>query len=822
LIEALSPRRDGWIERGGERIPAEAVLGRLEEALGIPEGQLDWDVAFRTAQWMDPRNAKRAVPGAEGSLGRAGHGGLNLGIEEAYALARAEQRGEGDVRQMFYEQGLGRELEAKGEVYTETFGGGPTKAGLNENDRALRVYREGLRTLRGDELRAAADVLDKGRKMGPGQGRNKLNAEAFTPNRLDGTPWVPVLVARRTEQPKRGGPVAPTVQQPRYQREVADETDAAWRLAAAGDPQGVAALEQLRVPGVRRMQLNANNNAERDYAYDPSALRMMTLNPKAVLNPEMLRSVAAEGEALDRIKVLTQLVEDYARPVPLSDKSQTGSYEAVGIPGRERNPLDPDGPVPGFSRLQDPGVVMTQEVEYPTLGRLVSQIMERHRTPMHLMALGDGDKPYLVEATGTVLDDGRVINGRLPASLSAAEQVAQLKTPKGTQMRAITRHPDGSATIGPQVFPQGREPQRIDTGALVNPFRVGSSKKVTDQALAEFGALLNGLMAAQGLDGDWQMVGDSWVNDPVTFAAQNEMLRDVFGDEMVAGAGQVRGEFPAQVQRAGKDWTPRRNPMLGTMGLMELLARAVAEDDTQVDSRPVMALGEPGYQELWSDVAQPRLEETRQTLQARAASAPGMRASDVPGRVFPGVQPLPQADRPGILPANAAINQAPLPAGIDMPTLQRALVRPDLADRGTLAVIDQWVAQNAPRQSQPIDWSGYPQAEAVRAPAGEQLGGEVRGSWLVKPGETERPVAGLLATAQEGPESVTLRAGPVPVRSVNPQPAAEPVPTREVDYGALLAQAQAGRQQRLAAEAAVPEDRTRLALAKARLLGLLR
>ena len=828
LLEGLNPGGDGFFEREGERIPYEAALGRLEQALGVPEGAIDPDVALRTAQFMDPRP-----------------GGPNLGLETAYGLARAEQRSVprenrsrfqrrasedlGQVRSEFYEQGLGRELEAAGETYPETVGNELTKAGLEDNDRALRVYREGLRTLRGDELQTAADVLGKGRKMGPGKGRNKLNAEAFSPNRLDGTPWVPVLMARRTQQPKRGGPIAPTVQQPRYKSDVGEDTESAWRLANYGGkqaPEGRDELEWLRTPGKGRMQLNANSNAERDYAYDPSALRMMTLNPKAVLDPDALRSVAAEGEALERIETLARLIEDYARPVPLSDKSLTGSYEAVGIPGRERNPLDPDGPVPGFSRLQDPGVVMTKEVKYPTLGQLASRIMQRHRTPMHLMSLGDGDKPYLVQATGTVLDDGRVINGRLPSDLIAAEGVAQLATPKGMQMRAIMHHPDGSATIGPQVFKQGVDLQRIDTGALVNPFRVGSSKKVADLALAEFGELLNGLMAAQGLDGDWQMVGDSWVNDPVTFAAQNEMLRDVFDDEMMAGAGQFRGEFPARVQRAGRDWTPQRNPMLGVMGLMELLARGVVEDDTRIDGRPMMAPGEPGYQELWSDVAQPRLEEARQTLQARAASAPGMRASDVSGRVFPGVRLLPQADRPGILPTNAVINQAPLPEGIDMPTLQRALVRPDLVDRGTLAVIDQWVAENAPRQGGPTKglgyWSDYPQAEAVRAPVGEQLGGEVRGSWLVKPGATERPVAGLLAQT----EGVEMGAEARTLYGSDYRQPRQPAVGRDIstmpDYGGLLAQAQAGRQQRLAEEAAVPEDRTRLALAKARLLGLLR
>jgi hypothetical protein len=267
---------------------------------------------------------------------------------------------------------------------------------------------------------------------------------------------------------------------------------------------------------------------------------------------------------------------------------------------------------------------------------------------------------------------------------------------------------------------------------------------------------------------------------------------------------------------------PYRNPLVGTMDLMERLARAVSEEE--VDAPAVLGLGDQEYAETWNDVVRPKLEAVQKVQQERAASAStvGMRASDgYGGRIYQGPVALPQADRPGILPTNAAINQAPLPEGIDMPTLQRALARPDLVDRGTLAVIDQWVAQNAPRQSQPIDWSGYPQAEAVRAPAGEQLGGEINGSWLVKPGATERPVAGLLATAQEGPESVTLRAGPVPVRSVTPQPAAEPAPTRQPDYGGLLAQAQAGRQQRLAEEAAVPEDRTKLALAKARLLGLL-
>jgi hypothetical protein len=767
LREALAEGSELARDRGGRSVPVESLLDELAEFTGMAGRQIDPGVAQRAADYaLD----------------------LNLPMDRAMRLATVEASGiPSAVRRVFYEEGFGDLIEQRlYEPQSTAVLNRDSRSGIANDSPAWlgTPSREGMRTLRGDERRSAATVLDKGRKMGPGKGRNKLDAEAFTPNRVSETPWVPVLVARRTEERERGGPIAPTVQQPKYDQELQGDIEAAWRLAAAGDPEGIAALEQLRVPEVERMQLNARGNAERARAYDPSALRMLTLNPLAVLDPQSLRSVAAEGQALERIKALARLVEDYARPVPLTEKSQTGSYEPVGIPGRERNPLDPDGPVPGLARLQDPGVVMTSEVKYPTLGKLVSQIMERHRTPMHLMALGDGEEPYLVEARGTVLDDGRVVDGRLPANLGPYEQVAQLLTPRGAQLRAITRHSDGSATIGPEVFPQGRDVQRVDTGALVNPFRVGSRTKVTDKALEEFGALLNGLMAAQGLDGDWQMVGDSWVADPVTYAAQNEMLREVFGDEMVAGASRFQGEFPGQVTRAGRDWTPLRNPMMGVMGLMEALSRAVVEDDARIDGRPAMAPGEPGYQELWSDVAQPQLEETRRTLQERAASAPGMRASDVPGRVFPGVRTQPQADRPGILPTNAVVNRAPLPEGIDMATLQRVLARPDLADRGTLATIQDWIDQNyqSPTRSTPEPGAAYPSAAPARTPV---------------------DLASALASNAASTEEPRLRAVP--------------------DYGALIAQAQAGRQQRLAEEAAGGgEERTRRALAKARILGLLR
>ena len=810
LLDTLSEGGPGVTDTTGGAVPVERLLGQLGEWVGVDGRQMDPGIAQRTAEWMSGRSS-----------------GTNLPADKAFRLATAEASGNPSVvRKVFQDEGLGLLLEQRAYVGPQSFGGVDNASGEPDTSLAWVGTRPGYQALGRDEQAAARELSGKGRKMGPGKGRNKLDAEVFAPTVVEGTPYVPMLLGPRSQVMRDGALHAPLVSQPKYDQTVGPERTAAWQLATYGDAgqrqEGMERLKGLRAPGPERMVLNERGNAGRSVGYDPSALRMGMFNPRAVLDPAELVRVGGDPAVQERVAVLAGLIEDYATTEALKDKTATGSFDVVGVPNPDAALADPGARVAGLQRELDPAVQRTKGVVYPTLGTLVQRIMQRHRTPMHTYLVGSGEGATVMAAPGGT---GTRFREPVPDDVMVARD--------DSGYYVIERqHRDGTAVVGPRIFPMGDDPPQLneETGQFYKPFRVGTNLKMTQAGFDEFEAVVNGLMASRGMvasrDGQptsFMPVGNSWVRDPATNAAQNLALRELFGDELLGQTPRFRGEFPGAVERqgAGGGMDPYRNPLVGTMDLMERLARAVSEEET--DAPAVLAPTDREYAETWGDVVRPKLEAVQKVQQERAASAPGMRASDgYGGRIYQGPVALPQADRPGILPTNAVINQAPLPEGIDMPTLQRALARPDLVDRGTLAVIDQWVAQNAPRQSQPIDWSGYPQAEAVRAPAGEQLGGEVRGSWLVKPGATERPVAGLLATAQEGPESVTLRAAPVPVRSVAPPAPAEPTPTRQPDYGGLLAQAQAGRQQRLAEEAAVPEDRTKLALAKARLLGLLR
>ena len=769
LLDTLSEGGPGVTDTTGGAVPVERLLGQLGEWVGVDGRQMDPGIAQRTAEWMSGRP-----------------GGTNLPADKAFRLATAEASGNPSVvRKVFQDEGLGLLLEQRAYVGRQAFGGVDNASGEPDTSLAWVGTRPGYQALGREEQAAARDLSGKGRKMGPGKGRNKLDAEVWAPTVVEGTPYVPMLLGPRSQVMRDGALHAPLVSQPRYDQAVGPERTAAWQLATYGDEgqrqEGMERLKGLRAPGPERMVLNERGNAGRAVGYDPSALAMGMFNPRAVLDPAELVRVGGDPAAQERVALLAGLIEDYVTTEALKDKTATGSFDAVGVPNPDAALADLGASVPGLQRELDPAVQRTKGVVYPTLGTLVQRIMQRHRTPLHTYTLGSGDGPTAVRAPGE--PGTRFREPVAPDVMVAADDSGYY---------VIERQQDGTPIVGPRIYPMGDDPPVVNAdGTYVKPFRVGTNLKMTQAGFDEFEAVVNGLMASRGMvasrDGQptsFMPVGNSWVRDPATNAAQNLALRELFGDELLGQTPRLRGEFPGAVERqgAGSGMDPYRNPLVGTMDLMERLARAVSEEEA--DAPAVLAPTDREYAETWNDVVRPKLEAVQKVQQERAGSAPGMRASDgYGGRIYQGPVALPQADRPGILPTNAAINQAPLPEGIDMPTLQRALARPDLVDRGTLAVIDQWVAQNyqSPTRSAPEPGPVYPSAVPPRTPV---------------------DLASELAANAVSPEEARLRTVP--------------------DYGGLLAQAQAGRQQRLAEESAVPEDRTKLALAKARLLGLLR
>ena len=126
--------------------------------------------------------------------------------------------------------------------------------------------------------------------------------------------------------------------------------------------------------------------------------------------------------------------------------------------------------------------------------------------------------------------------------------------------------------------------------------------------------LVQALAEATGAPGDWRLVGDTGLSDPLINAAQNTSLQQTVGADSVSSrASAVRGEFPGQVERVGsaQRGTVYDNSLFTVLDTISRLGGRPADDG--VAPMPVIARTDPRYRETWHDVVKPALEEVRKT-----------------------------------------------------------------------------------------------------------------------------------------------------------------------------------------------------------------
>ena len=543
------------LEPGGELSAVTwSYVQDLERLAGVPEGSLDGDTALRAAQFMD-----------------AGDGGPNLGAREAVTIAMAErlsepkenrsryqrQRaseaqqqgrrassepglGQDQVRRAFYGLGLGKAMEVAGDLVpaTTALGEGLQMDGLmyGPDDPAVQEVRGKVRALDDGELRLARAVAGHGKKVGTSGRRNALAKESMGERVVGGE--VPILMARRTEQTDLEGNTIlemPRVWQPREVRALEEARKEASRDAmyAASPMERARAQQRLSdlvvVKDVRAYELNEKGNAKRRHAVDPRAVRQLLVDPSAVLDPDAL------GLAADH--PLRSLAGRYSQAEPVRDKFAVGSYEAVGAPNPDEWNTDDLGRVHGFSVPNDPGV--PKAAVWPTVGQAFERALVEAETPVRALVMWRRPSEPLFEVVQEYWDEADV-----------KPTVADL----GDGQLVVVQERDGRPVAGPavvavdQLAPEQGEGDEVYT----RRYRVGENAKWSQERLGGVRGLVQALAEATGAPGDWRLVGDTGLSDPLINAAQNTSLQQTVGADSVSSrASAVRGEFPGQVERVG-------------------------------------------------------------------------------------------------------------------------------------------------------------------------------------------------------------------------------------------------------------------------------
>lgn len=681
LLEALQP--------GMEVSPGVmSFVGDLERLAGVPEGSLDADTAYRAAQFMD-----------------AGPAGPNLGAREAVAIAVSERVGEprrsrvstdsDAVRRAFYGLGLGRALEDAGDLVplTSMGGEGITVDGVQRepDDPAVMAARAKVRALDEGEMRLARATFGHGKKVGTSGRRNALAKETFGERVVGGE--VPVLMARRSEQPRWDGSTVlevPTVQQPREQRWVREQRKQLWRDAN----YGASAMERARagqllkqmeaIPDESAYELNDAGRARRVLAVDPRGVRQLVVDPSVVLDPMEL--------GLPADHPLIALAARYSQAEPVKGKFEVGAYEAVGAPNPEVWNTDEIGRAHGFSVPNDPGV--PRAPVWPTVGQTIERVLEEAATPVRTLVMGR--KPVEPDF-GAVQQYWNEVDGPRPM---VADLDGQL---------VIVQERDGRPVAGPPVFavdswvPEQGEGDEVFT----RRYRVGTNAKWTQAGLEPARQLVQALAEYAGVPGDWRLVGDTGLSDPLINAAQNTALRQTLGAEAVTGSGAtVRGSFPDRVERVGRAerGTVYDNSLFTVLDTIARLGGRPA-DDAPVGPPamgPMVRGGagvEPVYAETWHGVVKPLLERVRQVQGARLDAAPGMWRFDdfKTGGIYGGVPMLPPAPAPtfeGVMGGYTVNQNAGLPAGLAPQQVVEGLRVPGRLDAGTLGVLQEWLGDN--------------------------------------------------------------------------------------------------------------------------------
>lgn len=784
LLEQLVP--------GEEPSPGTwSFVGDMERLAGVPEGSLDADVALRAAQFMD-----------------AGPGGPNLGAREAVAIAvaermsaprenrsrfprlraaQAQQQGrrvqepgqaQDAVRRAFYELGLGRALEGAGDLVAATNAVGeglavPGEVGRRPpSDPAVQAVRGKVRALNADEMRLERAVFGHGKKVGTSGRRNALAKEAFGERVVGGL--VPVLMGREQEQRRWDGSTVvevPTVQQPREQQWVQEQRDQLWRDANYGaSPMERARAGQLlkQMDAIRdesAYEFRDDGKARRVLAVDPRGTRQLLIDPSVVLDPQVLG--LAEGHPL------IQLAGRYSRSEPVRDKFAAGAYEAVGAPNPEAWNVDELGRAHGFSVPSDPGTMTA--AAWPTVGQVIERMSEEAATPVRTLVMGR--RP--------VEPDFRVVQQYWNEVEGPKPMVANLDG-----QLVIVQERDGRPVAGPEVFavdswlPEQGEGDEVFT----RRYRVGTNRKWTDAGLKAPRELIQALAEYAGVPGDWRLVGDTGLRDPLINAAQNTALRQTLGAESVTGSGaMVRGEFPDRVERVGREQRgtvydnslftvldtlarlggrPAEDAVMGPPAIGPFMRGVVATPVDQAAAAAAGALADPAYAETWHGVVKPLLERVRQVQGARLDAAPGMWRFDdfKTGGIYGGVPALPARQAPTM--ASVMGGYAPVAAGagswpaavVDGPEqVMEVLRNPSRFDRRTVAEVQGWLEDN------------------ITSPTRGQ--GEVVGDY-----SASRPYAPVVDVGAELAANVVTGPG---------RYGDEVRITAVPDYGALVAQAQA-------------------------------
>ena len=182
-------------------------------------------------------------------------------------------------------------------------------------------------------------------------------------------------------------------------------------------------------------------------------------------------------------------------------------------------------------------------------------------------------------------------------------------------------------------------------------YRVGENAKWQQEKLEGARSLVQALAEYAGVPGDWRMVGDTGLTDPMINAVQNTALQRTLGADAVSSrSAAVRGDFPDRVERVGRAerGTVYDNSLFTMLDTVARLGGRPAED---APARPP-AVG-PGpanqaYSETWHGVVKPLLERAREVQGARLDAAPGMWQFDdfKGGGIYSGVPTLPPVPAP--------------------------------------------------------------------------------------------------------------------------------------------------------------------------------
>ncbi len=684
----------------------------LEGMAGVPAGSLDADTALRAAQFMD-----------------SGPGGPNLGAREAVAIAVGEQlsmprenrskfrrqgrEDQGEVRRAFYELGLGRALERAGDLVPAgtAVGEGLRVEGVEygPDEPAVQALRSKVRQLDQDEQRLLRQTFGHGKKVGTSGVRNALAKESFGERVVGGD--VPVLMARRSEQQRWDGPnkppklvmEVPTAQQPREQKWVQQAREQAWRgMAYGASPmeraRSAQMLKQLEaIADQSAYELNEKGKARRVLAVDPRGVRQLLVDPSVVLDPMDL------GLADDH--PLVELAKRYSRAEPVKGKFEMGSYEAVGAPTPEAWNVDEIGRVHGFNRPMDPGVPSV--AAWPTVGQAFQRALEEAETPVRTLVMGR--RP--VEP-----DFGSV--QRYWNEADVKPMVADLDG-----QLVIVQEQDGRPVPGPAVFAvdQWAPEQGAGDEVFTRRYRVGENAKWRQEKLEGARSLVQALAEYAGASGDWRMVGDTGLTDPLINAVQNTALQRALGADGVSSrSAAVRGSFPDRVERVGRTerGTAYNNSLFTVLDTIAKLG-GIPEDDaparppavgpvtrgvtaTPVNRDAALAAGalvDPGYSDTWHGVVKPLLEHARDVQGRRLDAAPGMWQFDdfKGGEIYPGVPvppPVPVPTAESVMGGYALNQGAELPGGLAPRQAAEVMRAPSRFDRQTVAAIEGWLGEN--------------------------------------------------------------------------------------------------------------------------------